>query len=80
MSYFSSNLFLLHLIIFSLYFTKVLVWNGLEKKPNSLRSTDERVCLEQVSGSLSNYDKGLCVGEIYMIFMESGIRVKRLRK
>ena len=54
-----------------MYFTKVLVWNGLEKKPNSLRSTDEKICLEQVSGSLSNYDKGLCVGEMYMIFMES---------
>lgn len=62
-----------------MYFTKVLVWNGLEKKPNSLRSTDEKICLEQVSGSLSNYDKGLCVGEMYMIVMESGIGVKRLR-
>ena len=57
----------------------MFIWNGLENKPNSLRSTDEKICLEQVSGSLSNYDKGLCVGEMYMTVMESGIGVKRLR-
>ena len=57
----------------------MFIWNGSENKPNSLRSTDEKICLEQVSGSLSNYDKGLCVGEMYMTVMESGIGVKRLR-